>query len=72
MSTSVNISCSSLKKRTHNYSTNNAYLNMMTSIGILVNTSKTTCLNNVSITLNPFKSYPGSISGFGMAIKNKF
>ena len=72
MSASPNIICDPLKKPKYNYNTYNMTTNMIISVGIISNTSKRACFKTVSLDLNPFKSYAGSISGFGMTIKNKF
>jgi hypothetical protein len=66
------LNCQTTKKRTYNYSTNNASTRTYPSIGILANTFKNSSYRTLSLTLNPFKSYSGSITGFGAPIKNKF
>ena len=68
----ININCRSAKKRIYNYSTNNASTATFPGIGMLSTAFRNTSYNTLSMTLNPFKSYSGSINGFGMAIKNKF
>jgi hypothetical protein len=62
----------SVKKRIYNYSTNNASTTTFPTIGILANTVKNSSYTKLSLILNPFKSYSGSVNGFGMVIKNKF
>jgi hypothetical protein len=66
------INCRSVKKRVFNYSTNNASTRTFPTIGILANIFKNASYTTLTVQLNPFKSYSGSISGFGTAIKNKF
>lgn len=66
------LNCRSVKKRVYNYSTNNASTRTFPTIGMLANTFKNSSYKTLTKTLNPFKSYSGSINGFGMAIKNKF
>lgn len=72
MSYSFQINCRSNKKRVYNYSTNNASTKTFPTIGILANSITNASYSKIPLTLNPFKSYSGSISGFGSVIKNKF
>lgn len=63
----LKINCGSIKKRVFNYSTNNASTSRFAR-----NIFKNASYTRLIVQLNRFKSYSGSISGFGMAIKNKF
>ena len=55
-----------------NYSTNNASTKTFPTISVLANIPNNSSYNTLSLTLNPFKSYSGSITGFGAPIRNKF
>lgn len=65
----------SVKKKVYNYSTNKASSKTFPTISTICMGSATfkySSYKKVSLQLNPFKSYSGSIGGFGTAIKNKF
>lgn len=72
MSTLQTPLCETTKKRIYNYSTNNASTKTFPPISVLANTPNNTSYKTLSLTLNPFKSYGGSIAGFGSPIRNKF
>lgn len=66
------VNCGLIKKRIYNYSSNNASTRTFSNISNIVNTTRNSSVTTVSLQLNPFKSYGGSIAGFGAPIRNKF
>ena len=72
MTVPVYLNDQTVKKQTYNYSTNNASTRTFPTIDVISRLSKNSSFTTSSLTLNPFKSYSGSIIGFRQPIRNKF